>query len=511
MAQCIVLAASQFYPTPDSCVYLTTARNLFSGKGYLYNGMPHMIFPPGYPILCGLVGLLVKSKLAPGLIVTFVFHMLGIWGMSKLAGELSKNKIVGGAVALAWALAGDPAIYSSMALTDGVFLAGLILLALGLMRPISHWWGLGLGAAGGYMALIRPEGMIFIIALPIGILWCAGRDKIKPAIVAAALSILAFAAVYAPYVVFLSSHAHKFTVSGKTGINLMVARAPSGHVDYARTMHEISADGVTTVTENPRPGSYIEFMLKRPSEWRAMVTEYAEIQAKHLRDATGFMVLLMAPFGIAFLIRRKPEGLWILAVGIAIALVDSLMRSGRRFLLPAYPGLIMAACLGTWHFALYATSKLKGNVRSATAAILILALAMPICYQSQTPARKLLARRSNAGFDGPDELRALGEMAAKQIPGIQNEMILGGKAMMAFYADAIDRDLPAGYSRIQLAQYMKKAGIKYLMLDYRSTRRARPELLGLLLRPYEDPFFEPVLEVRGPYPAVLFKLKNRPG
>jgi len=506
IVQCGLLMATQFYPSPDACVYLTLGKNLFSGHGYTYGGKPHLIFPPGYPILCGLAGSIIKSKLPPGLVVSFCLHLCGILGMAALAARITKNQLVGGAAAFVWALAGDPAIYASQALSEAAFTSGLILVSLAMSYPLDWRRGLALGALSGFLALVRPEGFIFLIAVPISIIFFIGLKQLRIGYPAASMAVAAFLIVYSPYMAFLMRHTEGSGISGKIGINLLVAQAPEENIERARFLHAVAPDGKSTLSENPPAFSVTDFIFKDFMAWLKIFGENLLTQFKHLLDATGFAALILAPIGIIFLAKRNPRALWMFLAGACCVIVDAMLRSGRRFMMPFYPGMVLAACLGAWVFIERIALKFEGKKRVLAATVAALVAAAPLCYQLQTPARKMLARRTIAGYDKPDELRAMGELAARQIPDIAKESILAAKPQVAFYAGAIDRDLPAGLSPRELADYMTRAGIKYLVLDFRSTQRSRPELLRFLLHPRNDPSFEPVAEIGGPYRAVLWKL-----
>ena len=46
----------------DETYYYILGHNLFAGKGYTLNGLPHTAFPPLYPIFVGLAGLFTDSR-----------------------------------------------------------------------------------------------------------------------------------------------------------------------------------------------------------------------------------------------------------------------------------------------------------------------------------------------------------------------------------------------------------------------------------------------------------------
>lgn len=64
---------------PDSSVYLVLAENLSAGEGYVFNGKPHAVYPPGFPLLLAAVGT-VFGDVSYGSLVRFM-PVLGAAGL----------------------------------------------------------------------------------------------------------------------------------------------------------------------------------------------------------------------------------------------------------------------------------------------------------------------------------------------------------------------------------------------------------------------------------------------
>jgi 4-amino-4-deoxy-L-arabinose transferase-like glycosyltransferase len=66
---CVAIAAlylagvvNAWWPTPDSALYQGLGRNLFAGRGYVFNGHGHTTVAPGLPVLLGLTELLAGPE-----------------------------------------------------------------------------------------------------------------------------------------------------------------------------------------------------------------------------------------------------------------------------------------------------------------------------------------------------------------------------------------------------------------------------------------------------------------
>ena len=76
----------------DGAEFLTIGKNLVSGKGYLgLNGKPDLVFPPLYPLVSGLMWLVIGELELSGRLVSLIFGALLVvpifYFAKKLYGE----------------------------------------------------------------------------------------------------------------------------------------------------------------------------------------------------------------------------------------------------------------------------------------------------------------------------------------------------------------------------------------------------------------------------------------
>ncbi|MFZ5866663.1 MAG: ArnT family glycosyltransferase [Thermodesulfobacteriota bacterium] len=202
IAQFLLIVNGSWTATPDSALYLSLARSLASGQGYVFNGEPHTLVPPGFAaILAGASTLFGESFLtyrglmaACGLLTALAGYLL----IRRLCGA-NAALLVGGAFAVNHVLLGN----STLMLSDVPFaLSCLLGLHMALCAGSSSW-GLPAAVFAGIALGIPPLLRINGLAVPIAavfFLWCAWRGRSLAQRVL--LSTLVLACAYAPWVVW---------------------------------------------------------------------------------------------------------------------------------------------------------------------------------------------------------------------------------------------------------------------------------------------------------------------
>lgn len=83
-----------WWPTPDSALHLSIARSLANGEGYQFNGQPHNIVPPGFPVM--LAGLGPPDGIGQGFFVHNLLVVLcglaALWLMYLAISRLSDRR-----------------------------------------------------------------------------------------------------------------------------------------------------------------------------------------------------------------------------------------------------------------------------------------------------------------------------------------------------------------------------------------------------------------------------------
>lgn len=217
----------------DEPSYLWLARNFFSGNGYQhYFGIADTLYPPGFPLLVGLV-----QGWMPHLAAASSFWYVVAGTATVLPIFLLGKAIYGPAIALLASL-----LYAiSPAMLAGTFFGGtlteppyLFFLFSGIY--FTHLYfkhdrmrdALLSGLCLGYAYLIRTEGYLcFLLFLLLRLLWLLWdyrtdwRKAYKPLL----LFIGGFALFASPYVLYLHSVLGRWTFSGQSTQSYIAAKA----------------------------------------------------------------------------------------------------------------------------------------------------------------------------------------------------------------------------------------------------------------------------------------------
>ncbi|MBM4326237.1 MAG: glycosyltransferase family 39 protein [Deltaproteobacteria bacterium] len=202
IAQFLLIINGSWTATPDSALYLSLARSLASGRGYMFNGEPHTLVPPGFAaVLAGASALFGESFLtyrclmaALGFLTAFAGYLL----VRRLCGK-SAALLVGGAFALNHALLEN----SALTLSDVPFaLSCLMGLHVALWAadtspclPAALIAGLVLGVS----PLLRINGLAVPIAA-VFFLWSAWKGLSLSRRIFLSVAVLVCA--YAPWIMW---------------------------------------------------------------------------------------------------------------------------------------------------------------------------------------------------------------------------------------------------------------------------------------------------------------------
>lgn len=163
------LVTGKLRENSDSVVYLRLAENLAAGKGYTYQGKPHAVFVPGWPLM--LAGVM---KIGTGEIwqINLFLALLGV-GMCVAAWLLARlltSQGTANLVLLVFAFSEDTMKWSQRPLSEVAFTL-VMLLALACIalawrnKHLSLPWGLAGGGLSLLAVFMRPTGAILFPVL----------------------------------------------------------------------------------------------------------------------------------------------------------------------------------------------------------------------------------------------------------------------------------------------------------------------------------------------------------
>lgn len=166
----LIGVTGQWWPSPDSALYLSLARSLAEGDGYRFNGSPCNIVTPGLPlILAGLQRAFGESFWAPNLLMALCG--LTTAGLIYLAVARISDRRTALAVMLATALSYTFFHQSHRILTDAPFAAlfWAILYSYIRYRTGSARWLILAGLLSAAAVAVRAPGILFLGSLAVSI------------------------------------------------------------------------------------------------------------------------------------------------------------------------------------------------------------------------------------------------------------------------------------------------------------------------------------------------------
>lgn len=225
----------------DTVWYYSTARHLAEGDGYVFPGdafcargegiacdetPPTALWAPGYPVaLSALLQLPGDGvawaralNVAAGLALVAGVYYLGMKLWDRRAGLFAAAVI---------ALFPSHIFWSSLVLTEPLFTA----LSVGLLCLAAAWtldrevpWSrlLALGLAAGALAMVRPEGIVFVAVIVA--LWLAAHRSWRRAAARTGLLALGMAVLVVPWTVRNAVQLDAF-VAGTTGLGQVLVQA----------------------------------------------------------------------------------------------------------------------------------------------------------------------------------------------------------------------------------------------------------------------------------------------
>lgn len=214
------------YIDPDEGYYLLLARNLASGHGYGFNGLPNIIFPPFLPLLIALVTFASRNpQVSLGIVSALSGGLLGLVVYRICRSEFSSGySLLGAFLALfvyplnAFVPINKPYIYVLYRGSDTLN----TLLLLAALWAVLSWtqtrksaFALAAGALAGLAYLTRPEGLIFAVILAglAAIMIMARTIRVPWKHLSAYLAV--FGCLGAPYVLYLHRVTGEWMISGK--------------------------------------------------------------------------------------------------------------------------------------------------------------------------------------------------------------------------------------------------------------------------------------------------------
>lgn len=479
----IAIGLTDDAPATDETAYLRSGMALVDGDGFVREGKPELHFPPLVPFLLGVGSRLVDDPHTATVILTCLASALLVIPLALL------GRRIGGpaaGVATAWIAALTPGLSTAVvnrgAGSEGVYML-LVVSATWLVVAAAGREGRGrwvrVGGAGlliGAAYLTRPEGLLLGVPLGVGVLVIAARgaaDRRTGTVAAVRLGAVFAVPIVAcivPYAAYLHRHTDEWSLSAKTqdaSIEAWHAVARADRQARDAVLYELDETGLgfaagrTSLTQLARddPSGYLDIVQTNVAELGevAVSPETARVLSWLLFPAPLWALVLYG----AWRYRRRGTAR-IVALVAAVPVATAL----AFFVQPRYVMLTVAFATV---FAGAGLAALSGWRRAAVAGAAF-ALLLLSCVQ---------------GFRGPggwfhpsdhSDQRAAGEwIAANAEPDAR---VMSRSMVVEFYAERPTMAIP--YADLdQILEYARHYGVTYLVADWYTVRRLRPQLQPL--------------------------------
>ncbi len=464
LALCGAVLARDYFIGTDGSLYAVVGDNLLAGRGYQIAGLPHTLFPPGFPIAIGLLRRAVPDlELAGHLVSLLAFAAAACFAFLTIRRLTSRGDLALLAAAL-FLFTGFAVSYAGQVMAESLFAALAQALFYAALRaagddaPRRRWiWPAAIGALGGYLYLTKPEGLLYFGAvLAALVLW--RRDAWRTRLIAAAVAALVFLAVAAPWVAFLSRQTGRLTWTGKL-INRQVGVERAVNETFG-VFYQPTPAGDAVYFEKPQ-------LYRADTPWMSnlgLYPRYLLQQLKDLRNLLGNIGIffLLAGAGYCFWRTGRRALVWLLVAGPPFAL--PLFFPDKRFWLPLLPAsyfFIAAGVLALAHTADRLTR--DSGVRRIAAPLALALVVINAAAVNAESIRKVM--RVDDSVHHRLQIREIAADFRAQHPEAVGRSLLASRAWFAFYAGCAPRHMAYFADPKDLCAYMARNNIPYVLLD----------------------------------------------
>lgn len=478
----------------EGAEYARIAENLVKGIGYVgIMGGPQLFFPPLYPILIAALHFLVGDFELAGRLVSLILGTCLVIPVYAIANLLYGRRV---ALISAFLVACHPilvglsaAVYSecpyATLLLTGVYWS---LRALKLQSD-KHIVAAGIFLGLAYLA--RPEAAVvpavcvfslFAVALMNG-------KEIRKAIYGSALLAVVFAAVIAPYVVFLTLRTGTLMTDGKHNINALMRSRVNTGMSYRQAAYGVNRELVVEgpllepnafVTMSPFKNGLADVIPYVLTSAKANVRSvFRSIFALHFGYPVLFLLVVIGLFRSPWNLQRTiDEGfLLLLFAALALVILAGAPAVWDRIAFPMLPILLLWVAKGTDELSDWA----EKSVSSMGQALGRLATRIGLAVLLISPVLQLLVAALGFRFVG-DLQDSYGPNVSSKRAGLwlgeymagSDKRIMDTGIIVAYYSGGLWMGLPYADSDVALA-YIRKKQPEFIVLRGRA-RGARPYL-----------------------------------
>ena len=390
-AHFLYFARAKDFFYPDSFTYLTPARYLVKGMGFVFDeDVAETIRTPGYPLI--LAGAIRAKVTAQGVVAgQHLLSILVALGAYIWAFVATRSRPV---ALMAGLISGTDLLsvhYANKILTETVFTAGLFIVVLMALRTLrsaedAPFIAPLLGLLCGGLVLVRPAALLYSVVLAVVFLFCLPKARVR------ITTVFLICALVLPATWAFRNYDRTgvFVVSSLEGTNLLMFRAAgalameeqggfreamavhqAALLERANTIlrsrygidpddlpHAVASRVYTEVAESViahHPAAYARLVLRGighnlfESDWQAVgvVSSFSADVLKPIFDGWNALIVLISAAGLISLWKRDREAgvLLLLTIGYFIVIAAGGESEGR-FRTPVIPEIAFAAAVG---------------------------------------------------------------------------------------------------------------------------------------------------------------------
>lgn len=371
----------------DPARYLGYARQIADGNGMVepMSGHPTAYYPPGYPLFLGVVAWVSRpfSNNLP-LVVTLVQAVIG--AATSVLGAAVARRVAGrtAGVVAAFALALYPNLVFHSGtilgetLYNALFMAFLVVVTSGGIRPRSSAQVAGAGLVLGLAVMVRPISLAIVPV--VALCWLVGGAGRRRTMRSTGVLVAAVAVCIVPWTVRNAVRLHEFVpISTNTGDNLCIGHAKGatgafnareacatdfnflrGPADEVGADREKTQIALRAMADAPgrepwlfwrrfwfmwvRDGDHDGVLAAQSYRSDRFIAIPTERRLSYSADIAYWLVCATGLVGIGHLLRRRrPEDLLLVGSAVMTALVPLAFFGDSRFKVPVIPLLIVIA------------------------------------------------------------------------------------------------------------------------------------------------------------------------
>jgi 4-amino-4-deoxy-L-arabinose transferase-like glycosyltransferase len=225
----------------DAVLYGRLGKNFIETGNYVFgeNFNYGILYPPVYPILIGLINLIMNDLFISGKLISLVSSLVTIF-LFYLLGKNLHSKEAGLFAAACYSVYPHIINTSVSVISESLFFLHLsfsIYLFILSMRKNNFLLFVLFAIFAAITYLTRPEGFLLII-LPFLLI---KKKNLQKDLLKIFIGLIVFGLVACPYLLFLKNATGKFMLSGKSGLNIILGEKVIGK-DYEKIAWSLNAE-----------------------------------------------------------------------------------------------------------------------------------------------------------------------------------------------------------------------------------------------------------------------------